>query len=95
MLWIAADTADVKRLNQPTREWLPEWRALRGWHSGVEFLGCPEVALDLGRGPEGIDLLGFRLPLHMRNLNGHCPIKRSANWRVKFRFDDGVAADVN
>ena len=53
------------------------------------------AALDLSRGPEGMDLPGFRLHALRGRLKGHHAVSVSGNWRVTFRFEDGAAADVD
>ncbi len=53
------------------------------------------AALDLSRGPEGMDLPGFRLHGLKGPLEGHWSVRVSGNWRVTFRFEDGAAVDVN
>ena len=53
------------------------------------------AALDLSRGPEGMDLPGFRLHALKGRLKGHYAVSVSGNWRVTFRFEDGAAADVD
>ena len=52
-------------------------------------------ALDLSRGPEGMDLPGFRLHALQGQLKGHYAVSVSRNWRVTFRFEDGSAVDVD
>ncbi|MXW55409.1 MAG: Killer protein [Gemmatimonadales bacterium] len=53
------------------------------------------AALDLSRGPEGMDLPGFRLHALKGGLKGYFAVSVSGNWRVTFRFEDGAAADVD
>jgi len=53
------------------------------------------AALDLSRGPEGMDLPGFRLHALKGGLKDHYAVSVSGNWRVTFRFEDGAAADVD
>jgi len=53
------------------------------------------AALDLSRGPEGMNLPGFRLHELKGALKGHYAVSVSGNWRVTFRFEDGAAADVD
>ena len=52
-------------------------------------------ALDRSRGPEGMDLPGFRLHALKGQLKGHYAVSVSGNWRVTFRFEDGSAVDVD
>ena len=55
-------------------------------------------ALDRSRGPEGMDLPGFRLHALKGQLKGHYAVSNwrvSGNWRVTFRFEDGSAVDVD
>lgn len=61
----------------------------------VEKLRDILAALDLSRGPEGMDLPGFRLHALKGPLKGHYAVLVSGNWRVTFRFEDGAAADVD
>ena len=53
------------------------------------------AALDLSRGPEGMDLPGFRLHALKGRMKGHYAVSVSGNWRVTFRFEDGAAGDVD
>ena len=53
------------------------------------------AALDSSRGPEGVNLPGFRLHELKGRLKGHYAVSVSANWRVTFRFQDGSAIDVD
>ena len=53
------------------------------------------TALDQSRGPEGMDIPGFRLHPLKGRLHGHWAVSVSANWRATFRFEDGHAADVD
>ena len=53
------------------------------------------MALDFSRGPEGMNLLGFRPHAHKGPLKGHYAISVSRNWRVAFRFEDRAAVDVD
>ena len=53
------------------------------------------AALDRSRGPEGMNLPGFRLHALKGPLKGHYAVSVSGNWRVTFRFEDGAATDVD
>ena len=53
------------------------------------------AALDNSRGPEGMNLPGFRLHELKGLLKGHYAVSVSGNWRVTFRFEDGEAVDVD
>ena len=53
------------------------------------------AALDRSRGPEGMDLPGFRIHELKGRLKGHYAVSVSGNWRVTFRFEDGSAVDVD
>ena len=53
------------------------------------------AALDSSRGPEGVDLPGFRLHELTGRLKGHYSVSVSRNWRVTFRFEDESAVDVD
>ena len=60
----------------------------------VEKLRDIPGALDLSQGPEGMNLPGFRLHELKGPLKGRHAVSVSGNWRVTFRFEDGVAVDV-
>ena len=53
------------------------------------------AALESSRGPEGMNLPGFRLHELRGRLKGHYAVSVSRNWRVTFRFVDGSAVDVD
>ena len=53
------------------------------------------TALDRSTGPEGMDILGFRLHPLKGRMRGHHAVSVSGNWRVTFRFEDGSAVDVD
>ena len=53
------------------------------------------AALDLCRGPEGMNLPGFRLHELKGSRRGQWAVSVSGNWRVTFRFEDGSATDVD
>ena len=53
------------------------------------------AALDRSRGPEGMNLPGFRLHTLKGPLKGHYAVTVSGNWRVTFRFEDGGPVDVD
>lgn len=61
----------------------------------VERLRDILAALDLSRGPEGMNLPGFRLHELKGPLKGYWAVSVSGNWRVTFRFEDGAAVDVD
>ena len=61
----------------------------------IERLRDILAALDLSRGPEGMNLPGFRLHELKGPMKGHWAVSVSGNWRVTFRFEDGSAVDVN
>ena len=51
------------------------------------------AALDQSSGPEGMSLAGFH---RLRGqLRGHYAVSVSGNWRVTFRFESGMAVDVD
>jgi proteic killer suppression protein len=52
-------------------------------------------ALDQARGPDDMNLPGFRLHQLKGRLKGHYAVSVSGNWRVTFRFEDGHAVDVD
>ena len=53
------------------------------------------TALDRSKGPEGMDLPGFRLHPLKGRMKGHHAVSVSGNWRVTFRFENGHAVDVD
>ena len=53
------------------------------------------AALDRSRGPEGMDLPGFRLHELKGRQKGRYAVSVSGNWRVTFRFEDGSVVDVD
>ena len=61
----------------------------------VEKLRDILAALDLSRGPGGMNLPGFRLHELKGTRKGHYAVWVSGNWRVTFRFEDGAAVDVD
>ena len=61
----------------------------------VEKLRDILAVLDRSKGPDDMDLPGFRLHPLRGDLKGHSAVSVSGNWRVTFRFDDGHAADVD
>ena len=52
-------------------------------------------ALDRSRGPEGMNLPGFRLHALKGGMKGHYAVTVSGNSRVTFRFEDGSAVDID
>ena len=53
------------------------------------------AALDRSRGPEGMDLPGFRLHSLKGDRAGQWSVSVTANWRIVFRIADGEAVDVD
>jgi proteic killer suppression protein len=53
------------------------------------------AVLDRSRGPDEMDLPGFRLHPLKGALKGHWAVSVSGNWRVTFRFEAGEAHDVD
>ena len=53
------------------------------------------AVLDRSRGPQDVDLPGFRLHALKGGLKGHYAVSVSGNWRVTFRFEDGEVVDVD
>ncbi len=53
------------------------------------------AVLDRSRGPEDMNLPGFRLHPLKGELKDHYAVTVSGNWRVTFRFEDGHAVDVD
>ena len=53
------------------------------------------AVLDHSSGSEGMNLPGLHLHALNGPLKGHYAVSVSGNWRVTFRFEDGVAADVD
>ena len=60
----------------------------------VEKLRDILAVLDLSRGPEDMNLPGFRLHELKGPLKGHWAVAVSGNWRVTFRFEDGAAVEA-
>ena len=61
----------------------------------VAKLGRILTALDRSRGPEGMNLPGFRLHSLKGGRRGFYAVSVSGNWRVVFRFKNGHAVDVD
>ena len=61
----------------------------------VEKLRDILAVLDRSKGPDDMDLPGFRLHPLRGDLKGHYAVSVSGNWRVTFWFDDGHAADAD
>jgi len=61
----------------------------------VEKLRDILSALDRSTGPEGMNLPGFRLHALSGELKGHYAVSVSGNWRVTFRFENGMAVEVD
>ena len=61
----------------------------------VEKLRDILSALDRSTGPEGMNLPGFRLHKLSGDMEGHYAVSVSGNWRVTFRFENGLAIEVN
>lgn len=53
------------------------------------------AVLDQARGPQDMDLPGFRLHPLKGDLKGSYAVDVSGNWRITFRFDGGHAVDVD
>lgn len=53
------------------------------------------AALDVSRGPEGMNLPGFPLHALKGRLKGHYAASVSNKWRETFRFEDGAAVEVD
>ncbi len=53
------------------------------------------AALDLSRGPTGMNLPGFQLHELKGSRRGQWAVSVSGSWRVTFRFEDGSAIDVD
>ena len=53
------------------------------------------AVLDRSRGPEDMNLPGFRLHPLKGELKGQYAVTVSGNWRVTFRFEDEHAVDVD
>ena len=61
----------------------------------VERLRDILAVLDRSRGPDDMNLPGFRLHRLKGKLEGHYAVSVSGNWRVTFRFREGRAVDVD
>ncbi|MSO85653.1 MAG: Killer protein [Rhodospirillales bacterium] len=53
------------------------------------------AVLDRSRGPNEMNLPGFRLHPLKGSLKGHYAVSVSGNWRVTFRFEDAHVVDVD
>jgi toxin HigB-1 len=51
--------------------------------------------LDRSRGPDDMNIPGFRLHPLKGNLSGYWAVSVSGNWRLTFRFDNGHVVDVD
>lgn len=56
-----------------------------------EILTILEAAIAI----EEMDIPGYRLHLLSGNLKGFWSVRVTENWRIIFRFEDGMAQDVN
>jgi toxin HigB-1 len=61
----------------------------------VEKLRDILAVLDRSRGPDDMNVPGFRLHPLKGILSGYWAVSVSENWRVTFRFDNGHAVDVD
>jgi proteic killer suppression protein len=61
----------------------------------VERLRDILAVLDHSRGPDDMNVPGFRLHRLKGRLKGHYAVSVSGNWRVTFRFREGHAVDVD
>ena len=61
----------------------------------VEKLREILAVLDRSRGPDDMNIPGFRLHPLKGSLTGYWAVSVSSNWRVTFRFDNGDAVDVD
>jgi len=61
----------------------------------VEKLRDILAQLDQSRGPDDMNLPGYRLHPLKGTLKGHWAVSVSGNWRVAFRFEGGHAVDVD
>ncbi|HKO09728.1 MAG TPA: type II toxin-antitoxin system RelE/ParE family toxin [Alphaproteobacteria bacterium] len=61
----------------------------------VEKLRDILAQLDQSRGPEDMNLQGFRLHPLKGTLKGRWAVSVSGTWRVTFRFEAGHAFDVD
>ena len=52
------------------------------------------AVLDSARAVDDVDLPGYRLHLLKGDLAGLWSVTINANWRIVFRFEDGMAFDV-
>jgi len=68
-------------------------RALNPEH--VEKITLILAALDAAATVEAMNLPSFRLHRLTGNLRGFWAVTVRANWRIIFRFADGVASDVD
>jgi proteic killer suppression protein len=61
----------------------------------VEKLRDILAVLDRSRGPDDMNIPGFRLHPLKGSLTGYWAVSVSGNWRVTFRFDNADAVDVD
>jgi toxin HigB-1 len=61
----------------------------------VEKISLVMTALDSAQSLEAMDLPSFRLHPLKGNLRGFWSVTVRANWRIIFRFADGMASDVD
>ena len=61
----------------------------------VEKLRDILAVLDRSRGPNDMNVPGFRLHPLKGSLAGFWAVSASGNWRVIFRFENGHAVDVD
>ena len=61
----------------------------------VEKLRDILAVLDRSRGPDDMNIPGFRLHSLKGTLAGFWAVSVSGNWRVTFRFDNGNAVNVD
>lgn len=71
-----------------------------GSKAGIQAQHAPRLARQLARlnesrGPEDMNLPGWRLHPLAGKLAGHFAVTVSGNWRLTFRFEDGDAVLVD
>ena len=61
----------------------------------VRRYASPTHDLDAAAQPDDLNLPGYRLHRLRGDRRGQWSARVSGNWRIVFRFEDGVAVDVN
>ena len=78
----------MKRMNHVSLSGLPENVALQFWWLRT-------VKKWMRKGPESLDLPGYRLHPLRGDLKGFWSVEVSGNWRIIFRFENENVYDVD